>query len=518
MRALLAPIAGVAVVVIVVVAFLVATASRSLDNRAEADSRHLAHVAIRQIVDDLRGGTLDYTWWDESVRRIVLSLDKAWATQIWGYYQQNFRGNDIVMALAPDGSVIMVWRDGKATFGGKPVRFEPDLDGMIKRALASPVTNPQPVIAWMKLDGAVYLVSVAAITPSDPNWARQMGERRGVGIFARKLQPLINYPIAKDFLLTDLHIAEPGSEKGGLHMNLDGPHGKAIAELVWTPELPGRELALTVLLPIALGLLLAVPLIAAFMARARRMVDERARLGEHLARERELGALKNRFISMVSHEFRTPLAVIMASSEMLNMYGERLTPEQRAVEANAIEKEVERLTRLIDEVMALGRTEADDFELKPEKVDLGALCREIANRALLSSPQRHEITVHGAQGWDEVCVDAKLVDHILANLIGNAIKYSPGGEPIDIGLNRNGDMVTIEVTDRGIGIPAEDVPELGTPFFRAGNVGQVGGTGLGLAIVQRAAQRHGGSLRIDSEVGRGTRVAVTLRLAPTNEG
>ena len=513
MRTLLAPVAGVVFVALVVIAFLVATTARSLDRRAEADSRHLATVAMRQIMDNLRRGTLDYTWWDESVQRVVLTLDREWTAHLWGYYQENFRLIDAVMALDPEGEVIMVWRRGRPRFGGERLAFEPGLEGMIEQALAASVTDPQPVLAWMMLEGEVYAVAVGAITPSDPIWARTMGPQRGIGVFARHLAPVLDRRTEQDFLLYGLHIVGADDAAGPGRLALAGPEGETVAALAWEPERPGRALALGVLLPITLGLLLAVPLLTAFIARAQRIVQERTRLGESLKRERELGVLRSRFISMVSHEFRTPLTAIMASSEMLQHYSDRLDAEQRIAETAAIAREVERLSALIDEVIAMGRADESGFEYNPEPVDLGQLVREVADRALLSASRSHEITVRGGETCGSVDADRKLLDHILANVIGNAVKYSPSGEPIDIALRCSGERATIEVTDRGIGIPEEDIERIGTPFFRGDNAGSIGGTGLGLAIALRAAQRHGGGLHILSEVGRGTKVVIELQLS-----
>ena len=119
------------------------------------------------------------------------------------------------------------------------------------------------------------------------------------------------------------------------------------------------------------------------------------------------------------------------------------------------------------------------------------------------------------QGGDRARrLDERLLRHILANLVGNAIKYSTAGTPVDVELDARGDVLVIHVEDRGIGIPAEHLPHLFEPFYRARNVGAVGGTGLGMAVVKRAVDRHGGTIEVASRAGEGTRIVVTLPEAP----
>lgn len=510
---LLAPVVGVVAIAAVVVVVLVLLAVRSVDEHEIDETRHLAAAAMRQVTDDLRQGTLDYTWWDESVRNIVVSLDRTWAAHLWGFYQQNYRDNDIVVALAPDDSVIMSWHDSRAWFDGEMVDFGPDLGLLIDAARAMPTNRPEPAIAWMWHEGEVYLVSVAAITPSDPVWAAAYGYERGIGIFARQLQPLLEGRISADFLLDDLRVVAPGQAEGPGRLDLAGPDGSPVATLVWTPRDEGREIVLSVLLPTAAAFLIVVPLLFLFVRRALRMVAEETELRASVRREREVGVMKGRFVSMVSHEFRTPLTAIMASSELLRHYHARLSEEEKFEELNAIEREVERLTRMIDDVITLGEADATGLECRPESFVLRDLLREIADRALLAAGRSNEITVHGTQDFDRVTGDPRLIELAVGNVVGNAVKYSRPGEPVEVAVKLESDMLAITVIDRGIGVPEDEVESLGRPFYRAANAGRIGGTGLGLAIARSAVEAHGGALTVDSVLGRGTTVTMTFDLA-----
>ena len=512
LRRLLLPVAGVVVVAVFVVAALLVGAMQGLERHEEEESAHLASTAMRQITDDLARGTLDYTWWDESVRRVVVALDRAWAGHLWGYYQENFRGNQIVMALAPDDSVIMTWHDGSAWFDGVPVVIGPDLDLLVEKARAMPTNRPDPVTAWMLIEGEVYAVALGAITPSDPVWASAYGYERGVGIFARHLAPLLDTRVGEDFLFENLHLVAPDEAIAGPYIDLPGPSGEPVARLAWTHSGEGRRILQSLLLPLAAVMLVMAPLLFLFVRQALKAVGDERDLRHSLKREREAGAMKSRFVSMVSHEFRTPLTAIMASSELLRHYHERLSPSERDEELVSIEREVDRLTNMVDEVIMLGQADATGLECHPEEIDLPARVREIADRALLATSSTSSIMVHGGRDLGTVLADPRLLELALGNVLGNAAKYSPEGEPVEVVLRRAENILTIEVIDRGIGVPGEDLPLLGQPFHRGANAAWIGGTGLGLAIARSAAEGHGGTIAFESTLGRGTRVTLTFAI------
>ena len=166
----------------------------------------------------------------------------------------------------------------------------------------------------------------------------------------------------------------------------------------------------------------------------------------------------------------------------------------------------------------LGQADTTGLDFRPGPVDMQAKLNELADRALLAGSGTSDISVHGADNLGTVFADPQLLDLSLGNVLGNAVKYSPGGEAIAVTVRRTGDDLMIEVIDRGIGVPQEDLPSLGQPFHRAANAGRIRGTGLGLAIARSAAEAHGGSLAIESTLGRGTKVILRFRLAQMPEG
>lgn len=251
-------------------------------------------------------------------------------------------------------------------------------------------------------------------------------------------------------------------------------------------------------------------------------IDTRKRAEQEIRsafeKHKELGELKSRFVSMTSHEFRTPLATILSSSDLLEHYAERLPAAERAELLATIRQAVQRMTRLLDDVLLIGKAEAGRLAFRPVEVDLCALCRSAAMEAERAAPRaaathdagtRAHVVLDLPAGELRVRADDKLLRFILGNLLSNALKYSPAGGDVVLTLRADAQALSIAVADRGIGIPPEDLPRLFEPFHRGRNVGTLPGTGLGLAIVRKAVDLHGGRIEVDSAPG-ATRFVVTL--------
>ncbi|MCZ7546582.1 MAG: HAMP domain-containing histidine kinase [Anaerolineae bacterium] len=237
---------------------------------------------------------------------------------------------------------------------------------------------------------------------------------------------------------------------------------------------------------------------------------EREILRVELEKERELNELKTRFVSMVSHEYRNPLATILITSNALRDYIDRMNPPQVLERLDRIRDQVAHMTRLMEEVLDIAKLEAGAVQFAPAPLDLDVLCREVVDefRSVASAASRLEYTRTGA--FTAANVDAHLMRQVLTNLLSNALKYSPPESQVQVHLARNGHTAVLRVTDRGIGIPEADQPRLFAPFHRARNVGEISGTGLGLAIVKRAVELHGGAITCESGVDAGTTFTVTL--------
>ena len=233
-----------------------------------------------------------------------------------------------------------------------------------------------------------------------------------------------------------------------------------------------------------------------------------------LERERELSLLKTNFVSMVSHEFRTPLGIIQSSAEILDDYLDQLSPEERHEQLTSIIRNSRRMAGLMEEVLVLGRLDSDRMQFQPSPLDLPALCRRLVDEVHSSLEQGVRIEFFTSHLPEETRADERLLRHILINLLTNAVKYSEPGQTVTFHARRVADHLEFKIEDRGIGIPEQEQAQLFTAFQRGSNVGHRPGTGLGLVIVKRCLDLHGGSLTLDSRPQHGTTATVTLPMTP----
>lgn len=242
-----------------------------------------------------------------------------------------------------------------------------------------------------------------------------------------------------------------------------------------------------------------------------------ADLRRNLEREKELHQLKSSFVSMVSHEFRTPLEVIVSSTDILERYLDRLKPEQRTKHLGSIQSSVKRMARMMEEVLLLGRLDASQMPFVPDDLHLPAWCRRIVDEMHSATNNRCPIELTTGSFAPMVQADERLLRHILTNLLSNAIKYSPPGTPVQFSVERARQDAVFMVRDHGLGIPAADQARLFEAFHRGSNAGQVPGTGLGLVIVKRCLDLHGGAIEYTTAEGAGTTFTVRIPLFTDSE-
>lgn len=253
----------------------------------------------------------------------------------------------------------------------------------------------------------------------------------------------------------------------------------------------------------------------AFLKHHRKLIVDYAKTealalhrDEELKMERELGELKGRFVSMVSHEFRTPLGVILTSSDLLDGYLDRLSAERRSELIGDIRSSTKRMAEMMDEVLFLSRVESGKLSCRPASLHLRSFFEPIVDEILSSTDQR--CPIHFEAPDQSTLADQVLLRHIVTNLLSNAVKYSPAGSSVDFIITIRQDMLLMEVADRGIGIPDADGRRLFEPFHRAANVGDIPGTGLGLTIVKRCVDLHGGTIEWRNRERGGTSFNVRL--------
>ena len=237
-----------------------------------------------------------------------------------------------------------------------------------------------------------------------------------------------------------------------------------------------------------------------------------SRLRQALEKEKELSNLKSRFVSMASHEFRTPLSTILSSADLIEAYPSEEHQKKRLRHTTRIKSSVANLTGILNDFLSLSRLEEGHFEAEPGSLELDQFCNEaIGEIHGLLRPGQY-IEKEGRMKGVELFLDKKMLKNILFNLFSNAIKYSKDNKPILCRMEVIDNTLHIAIIDQGIGIPEEEQQHLFTRFFRAHNVENIQGTGLGLNIVKRYVDLMNGSIRFESRLGEGSSFFVTLPL------
>ena len=243
-------------------------------------------------------------------------------------------------------------------------------------------------------------------------------------------------------------------------------------------------------------------------------ITQRKRTEEELVktleREKELSQLKSNFVSLVSHEFRTPLGIIQSSAELLGDFHDKMPPVEREEQLKSITRNTRRMAGMMEEVLVLSRLDAGKLDFQPAVTDLNGFCRRVVDEVLSATNRRCVIELSLDSIPAEAKADEGLLGHIFTNLLSNAVKYSEPGATVRLTVERAGQDAVCVVRDHGIGISADDQQQMFNAFHRGSNVGNRPGTGLGLLLVKRCTQLHGGEVRVESKVGEGTTVTVKL--------
>jgi PAS domain S-box-containing protein len=235
-----------------------------------------------------------------------------------------------------------------------------------------------------------------------------------------------------------------------------------------------------------------------------------------LEREKELSQLKSNFVSMVSHEFRTPLGIIQSSAELLRDFHDRMPAAERQEQLSSISRNSRRMAGMMEEVLVLSRLDAGKLDFQPAALDLNVFCRRVVDEVLSATNRLCPIELALDSVPSQALADERLLGHIFTNLLSNAVKYSEPGATVRFSVERDGPDAKCVVHDRGIGISENDQQQLFKAFHRGANVGTRPGTGLGLLLVKRCAELHGGSVQLNSRIGEGTTVTVKLPVFRTN--
>ncbi|GFE68023.1 multi-sensor signal transduction histidine kinase [Chroococcus sp. FPU101] len=228
-----------------------------------------------------------------------------------------------------------------------------------------------------------------------------------------------------------------------------------------------------------------------------------------LEEEKKLNALKSQIIATVSHEYRTPLAAILAAASTLKLHGEQLESIKQQRFLQLIENKSRYMSRLVDDMLTLSRFEQQKADFNPIPLDLPQFFASLVEEYRQNTNQ-HQISLKQTGNFEGFRADHKLLKKIFDNLLSNAVKYSPDGGKIDINLIGQASQILVQIQDEGIGIPEDEQSSIFQSFRRGSNIDTIPGTGLGLSIVQASIELHGGEVLLKSQSGKGTQVTVNL--------
>ncbi|MEM7556505.1 MAG: PAS domain-containing sensor histidine kinase [Cyanobacteria bacterium P01_A01_bin.84] len=229
-----------------------------------------------------------------------------------------------------------------------------------------------------------------------------------------------------------------------------------------------------------------------------------------LQRERELSDAKTDFIATTSHEIRTPLSVIQSSLDILQ-HTKTISEERKEIHFQKIESAIGNITSIVQNVLLIAEDAAGSLQFQPIEVDIVKLSQEVMATFNRDDEKQSPIEFKVSGDSNSLAIlDPRLINHILTNLLENALKYSPAHSKVQLKLELSPNQITFHVQDKGIGIPAENIPHIFDSFYRGNNVNAESGTGLGLPIVKRCVESHNGKITLNSVVYEGTTFSVIL--------
>jgi signal transduction histidine kinase len=348
---------------------------------------------------------------------------------------------------------------------------------------------------------------IPALLEDDPGqWHLLVVERLHQGIQVLQQQRI-------DLILADLSLPDAKDLDAVLHLQRMAPQ----VPIVVLTGLMDEEIGLAALRQGAQDYLIKDQLDRSLLLRAMRYALERAQvqreLQKALQQERDLNALKSRFINTICHEYRTPLTSILSSAEILESYRSQLSEEKQIQHLHRIQTAAVHLSELLTDVVNLGQTESKYHQLHCVSLDLVKACQDLLQDLALSHAEGHRIRFQSSHLSLSVWLDPRSFRQILTNLLENALKYSPSSTPIQLQLQQHGNRCSLSVRDFGVGIHPQDLPHIFESFYRSERTQLISGTGLGLSIVKRLVELHGGELQVDSQLGKGSTFRVQFPLS-----
>ncbi|MEM7170075.1 MAG: HAMP domain-containing sensor histidine kinase [Pseudomonadota bacterium] len=508
----------VPVLVILLICFLsiigfVWSGTRSLNREAVTADRQLVGSMLTIQWNSLQG-VIDFAV-DQAGGYVGLpgKIDEGWATLTLGESLHRDFAIASAWLLPHDGAESRGFLQGQVTDVSFAQLFSPELEDWISESLSpvgeegKPRTGPVRTFARMGDDIQFLIAQRVALSDAQSNAVETYGP-----ILVLTLPLADSFPLrdplsrALENLSADVGLVPEGHAS----VPLFGFDGHTLGHLQWTFEPPGDRFLRPLSPLIGIGLIAIAYFLLQFIRGADLFMERQASLTKALQHEQNLRAMKSRFISMVSHELRTPLAAIRAATELLERYGERMTEKDREDEYRAIHKGVDALSKLVDNVLVLAKSDWVETGSAAEDIEMAAFVRLVWDETVGPFYEDHRLDVNEEGDVGFYRGDPVYLRALLSNLYQNAVKYSRGGDKVEVLLSYEPGSLTLQVRDHGMGIPEEAASIVFEPFRRAKNAESMTGSGLGLAVARSAVKSMGGEISFKSALGEGTTFTIVL--------
>lgn len=507
---------------VLVILWVLGAASSEMDRTQHAGQTQLVRAIVQTYQNRVASEVADYVSWSELHEYTSRAPDPTFEDNSLGPYLKNTFGTDDVFIIARSGRVAYAYRTRKDGATAQALALSPQMQRLAKSAFAAEDSGHRRMFSGLvSLDGLPAILAGSTIHPPEIKMTAQF-----VLIEAQEAPPAGVTRLGQQYGLTGLTV---GADNGS-GLALMDPWGRPSGlSLSWKSTASGRQLFHRVLPVILLiGVVTALAFAGVAIAWWRFLSDLKEGESRVLAAEleatraqaraaEETSRSKSAFIANMSHELRTPLNAILGFSEVLTseIFGPIPRGKYREYLGD-IHTSGKHLLRLVNDILQLSKIEADKMQTNIEVVsahDAIADCMRVVS--ILAAKRNIHIQVHRGPASPQIAVDKNVLEQILLNILSNAVKFSEDGGLVEVRCAEAGEHCVIRISDRGCGIPAETLAQLGNPFVQAEGAfaRKYQGTGLGLAISFRLAQLMGASLVIDSIEGDGTAATLTVAMA-----
>jgi signal transduction histidine kinase len=470
-----------------------------------------------ELLDSLRRVVIDYSWWNEAFRKVEAG-DVAWLDRNFGEFLFRVHDLDIAAIRSPSGKLVYASREGVRVDEDPSLRLGAALDGVLAGLKGNSMVGPMPVVTMLRGGSDIYAVAASPILLEEDAPEGLTAKEAGHLVLARRIGDWLLGRLAHDYGILAPVLADhpiPGKES----VALDGPDGAPVAFIDWQASHPGARLQrwLMVALPVVLALLALLSWVGFRNVQAAIAASlEREDMLRQLAEEQRLQRFRNEFVSMVSHELRSPLTSVIGHSALISHAD---LPQTTRRQGRLIRQAGEAMLQIVNDLLDLAKLDSGHLELESIPFDLREL---VAGCGQMLGPQADAKGV--ALGLpppetlpERVVGDPGRLRQVLLNLLGNGLKFTDEGSVVlEMKLEPEGESAILRaaVTDTGRGVPPDRLKAIFEPFSQAdvSIARRYGGTGLGLSICRRLVELMGGTIGARSEEGRGSTFFFTVRL------